>query len=450
MPLDIISTAIFDGPEAVPGWSTALKYGPYVLAAAAAKYYFGGASNNFGRDLHGRVFIITGGTSGLGAYVAYDLAQRGAQLVLLCRLALDQWTVDFVDDLREKTGNFMVYAEQCDLASLHSVRLFATKWLDNQPPRRLDGVVCCAADCIPRGRARATTTDGVERQVGVNYLAHAHLLTLLKPLLHVQPPDRDVRVVVTTCLSHAMAQLSPDDWWWLQRPYPAARPGVVYGSSKLMLGMFARLFQRDLNRYERKDKAPCNIKVSVVNPGIMRTPLTRRFLSMGTVWGLVLYVLLWPVWFLVFKSARQGAQSVLWAILAPVLGAQDGGNLVQECGILTKGRKEYWDYDLQDKLVADTAAYIEEVEKRSAVERKRAGVLLPEEERRKADIHEKPSTEAELDFKLNLMRKAMGTPMGGPELSLFGSASNAKTHASHANLGSKVGAQVGEARARKT
>lgn len=445
MPLDILSTAYFEGPQAVPGWSAAVKYGPYLLAAGAAKYYFGGATNNFGRDLHGRVFIITGGTSGLGAYVAYDLAQRGAQIVLLCRLTLDLWTVDFVEDLREKTGNFMVYAEQCDLASLHSVRMFATQWLDNQPPRRLDGVICCAADCIPRGRARQATVDGVERHLGVNYLAHAHLLTLLKPLLHVQPPDRDVRVVLVTCLSQAMAQVDASDWWWLRRVYPAARPGVVYGTSKLMAGMFARLFQRTLNAYERKDKAPCNIKVSVVNPGIMRTPLTRRFLSMGSVWGLVAYVLLWPVWFLVLKSARQGAQSVLWAILAPVLGAQDGGNLVQECGLLTKGRSEYWDYDLQDKLVADTAAYIEEVEKRSAVERKRAGLELAEEKRRKADIHAKPTTEDELDHKLNLMRKSMATPMGGPGASLFGEApSLAKT-----NLGSKVGAKVGKARARK-
>lgn len=416
MPIDILSTAIFDGPESIPGWQYFRTYAPYVAAAGAIKYYFGGASSNFDRELHGRVFILTGGTSGLGAQVAYELAMRGAQLVLLCRQTDDPWTIDFIEDLRTKTNNFMIYAESCDLALLHSVRLFATRWLDNQPPRRLDGVVCCAADCLPRGKVRQATVDGVERQTGVNYLAHCHLLTLLQPALHVQPPDRDIRVVVVTCASQAVGELDVTDLTWLRRAYPATRPWTVFGASKLMLGMFARLFQRELCRYERKDKAPCNIKVSIVNPGIMRTPSTRRFLLMGTIWGLVLYVLLFPIWFLFLKDARQGAQSVLWALFSPVLGAQDGGNLVQECKILTRGRKEYWDYDLQDELAAETQKAIEQLERQLAVERKRAG--KSDKKVSEADLRDKPTSQEDLERKLEAMRSAMA-PMGTGRASLF-------------------------------
>lgn len=426
MPIDIISTAYFDGPDAIPGWNLIKTYGPALAVGAGIKYYFGGATNSWNRDMHGRVFIITGGTSGVGAQVAYDLAMKGAQLILLCRSVEDSWTTDFVEDLREKTNNFMIYAELCDLSSLHSVRLFATKFLDNQPPRRLDGVICCAAECIPRGKPRQVSVDGVEQQLAVNYLAHYHLLTLLKPSMHVQPPDRDFRVVLTTCSSQALAQIDKDDLLWEKRKYPVSKPLSVYGTSKLLLGMFGRLLQRDLNDYDRKDKAPCNIKVTVANPGLMRSPSTRRFFSMGTIWGLLLYILLYPIWYLFFKSVHQGAQSLLFAIAAPILGAQDGGNLIQECKIVTKGRPELWDYELQDAVYAKTAELITSLEKLSAIERKKAEKASgadkkkkAEEQRKKEDIHEKPLTEDELDYKLRMMKKSLGLPMGSGSESVF-------------------------------
>lgn len=431
MPIDILSTAYFEGPQAVPGLTLAIKYGPYIAFGAALKYYFMGSSNSWNRDMHGRVFIITGGTSGVGAQVAYDLAMKGAKLILLCRSSEDAWTVDYIEDLRQKTNNFMIYAELCDLLSLHSVRLFATKFLDNQPPRRLDGVICCAADCIPRGKPRQVSIDGAEQQIATNYLSHYHLLTLLKPSMHVQPPDRDFRVVLTTCSSQALAEIKVDDLLWEQRPYPVTKPWLVYGTSKLQLSMFGRLLQKDLNSYVRKDKAPCNIKVSMVNPGIMRSPSTRRFLSMGTIWGLFLYILLYPFWWLFFKSGSQGAQSILFAIAAPILGAQDGGNLIQECKILTTGRKELWDEELQDQLYEKTAEVIATLEKLSAIERKKQEKLTgkdkekkAEEQKRKEDITEKPQNEDELEYKLLMMKKSLGLPMGDGRESVFASGSN--------------------------
>jgi NAD(P)-dependent dehydrogenase (short-subunit alcohol dehydrogenase family) len=74
--------------------------------------------------------------SGIGAEVAKGLAGRGAQLVLLTQHALtDPFLVDYIEDLRTQTNNELITAEQVDLASLHSIRNFATKWIDNLPPR---------------------------------------------------------------------------------------------------------------------------------------------------------------------------------------------------------------------------------------------------------------------------------------------------------------------------
>ncbi|WPK27758.1 hypothetical protein PUMCH_005158 [Australozyma saopauloensis] len=423
MPIDILSSAIFDGPETIPGWSYIKTYVPIVTALGAAKYYFGGSANTSDRNMHGRVFIVTGGTSGLGAEVVYQLAQRGAQVVLLCRLVQDQWTVDFIDDMREKTNNNLVFAELCDLLLLHSVRQFATTWLDSSTPRRLDGVVCCAADCTPRGSARSVTVDGAERQMAVNYLAHYHLLTLLRPSMHVQPPDRDVRIVLTTCSSQALGPIDRDDFLWEKRAYPQNAPWKVYGASKLLLGIFGRLLQRDLLAYERPDSAPCNIQVSIVNPGIMRTASTRRALSFGTIWGLLLYILLFPVWFIFFKNSYEGVQSVLFALFAPVFGPHDGGNLIQECKILTKGREEYYDYELQDQIFKYTAEAIDTMERNSAIERKkeekRLGLDKVNEKKRvdkMRDLSQKPTTTEELEQKLLAMRELMNFPLGNPKI----------------------------------
>ena len=115
-----------------------------VITAAVlylVKIYSGGAANKAERDMHGKVFIITGGTSGIGAATAKDLAQRGAQLVLLSHMApSDPFLADYIGELRQSTNNELIYAEQVDLTSLYEVRKFATKWIDNAPPRRLDGL----------------------------------------------------------------------------------------------------------------------------------------------------------------------------------------------------------------------------------------------------------------------------------------------------------------------
>lgn len=445
MPLDILNTVYTEGTAAVPGWRYLRVGAPALLAVAATKYYFGGSQNTWGLELHGKVYLVTGGTAGLGALVAEELAARGAQVVLLVRSTRDAWTVDFVEQLRARTNNFMVYAEECDLALLHSVRLFATQWLDNQPPRRLDGVVCCAGEALPMGRRQASV-DGAERQIAVNYLAHYHLLTLLKPLLTAQPPDRDVRVVVVTCSLQAMAAVSADDVLWERRVYPAAKPWVVYGTLKLLLGLFGRLFQRRLAAYERKDRAPCNVRLSIVNPGLMRTPSTRRVLTAGTVWGLVVWVLLYPVWWLFFKDAVQGSQSVLFALFAPVLGAQDGGNLIQECQIVTDpARSEYNNEELQEALFDATAKEIDALERALAVERNKADKKLGADKakaeaakRKLEDLSVKPNTEGELDYKLSMLRKSMGiaAPLG-PETCTQGKSEGERSTGTHSESGGK-------------
>ncbi|KAG7193954.1 uncharacterized protein KQ657_005153 [Scheffersomyces spartinae] len=433
MPIDFLGSVFLDGTD-IPYWEQIKTYGPAVTLLAGIKWYMGGNNNIWDRDLHGKVYMVTGGTSGLGARTTFEMAQKGAQILMLVRSTEDQWLVDYIEDMREKTNNPLIYAEECDLASLHSVRLFATKWLDNSPPRRLDGVVCCAGELIPRGKPRQITIDGVERQIAINYLAHFHLLTLLAPSFKVQPADRDVRVVITTCSSQAMAQIDFKDLLWSERQYPKGNPLKVYGTSKLMLGLFAKSYQRQLNVYERKDKNPVNVKISIVNPGLMRTQSMRRFISMGSLLGLICYMILWPLWFIIFKSPFQGAQSVLFALYAPIFAKGDGGNLVQECRILKEGsRREYQSEEFQDELFTKTEQLITTLEKQLAIERKKQELKQNKDDKNKNNkkktteskekhyINEKPKTVGELDSRINELRNliGMGQQLSSKELPLF-------------------------------
>lgn len=101
-------------------------------------------------------------------------------------------------------------------------------------------------------------------------------------------------------------------------PLPA---GLEYATSKLALMGFANAFQKHLSAYVRPDKAPNNARVLLVDPGTCRTPGTRRWLTLGSLWGLGVYILLWPLWWLFLKSAEAGAESILTAVQDSALSA---------------------------------------------------------------------------------------------------------------------------------
>jgi NAD(P)-dependent dehydrogenase (short-subunit alcohol dehydrogenase family) len=359
------------------------------------KVYTLGAKNPItpeSRPLHGKVILLTGGTSGIGASVALDLASRGAQLILLTHSSPgDPFVAEHVADLRARSGNQLIYAEHVDLASLRSVRAFATRWLDNLPPRRLDMVVLCAATLASPGSTTPRySQDGdaaIEETWMVNYLANFHLLGLLSPALRVQPFDRDVRIVLVTCsaayisapsLRHGGGSpLSAEDW----------TPGRAYAHSKLALMTFGRAFQKHLDAYKRPDGLPMTARVVFVDPGLTRTPGMRRWLTRGSLWWLAVYLVGYAVpWFLL-KSPDRGAQSVVYAMLEPALRRLSGGRLIKECREVDIARPEVDDEEVAKMLWEGSDKLIELAEREDALkrarEKEREGAAKKEQEEKK-------------------------------------------------------------------
>ena len=225
-------------------------------------------------------------------------------------------------------------------------------------------IILCASTMKPRFGIKATTHDGLEGMWGINYLANFHLLSILSPALRIQPPDRDVRIVITTCSSYIGGQIKglKDT----KAPLPEKQE---YGTSKLALMMFAQAFQKHLDSYERPDKQTNNARVIVVDPGFSRTPGMRRWLSMGSLWGLLGYVLLWPLWWLVLKPADRSAQTLLMAAMDADLGRGAGGRFLKECKEAGYLRDEIRDEAEAGKLWAFSEKQIIALEKEGAFRR---------------------------------------------------------------------------------
>lgn len=354
------------------------------------KLYASGRTSPAEKPLHGKVIILTGGTSGIGAQVAHDLASRGAQLVLLSQTrADDPFLFEYIQDLRDSTNNQLIYSEQVDLANLHSIRKFATKWIDNAPPRRLDMVILCAATLTPPGGKRKVTEEGIEETWMVNYLANFHLLGILSPALRAQPVDRDVRVIMTTCSSYIGSPslnkaFGPENW----------SPGAAYARSKLALNVFGKAFQKHLDSYKRPDGLPMNTRVVFVDPGFSRTPGMRRWLTRGSIFGLALYIAGYLIpWFLL-KSPIMGAQSILFAAMEGSLGRGPGGRFIKECMALDFARAEIDDDAVAKKLWEESDALIERVEKAEAKKRGLKKAQDDRTEEQKKEDEQKKEVEA--------------------------------------------------------
>ena len=316
----------------------------------------------------------------------------------------DPFIVDYIEDVRQDTDNQLLTAEQVDLASLHSIRTFATKWIDNAPPRRLDMIVLCANTLTPSGsEIQSTHGEGVELNWQINYLANFHVLSILSPALRAQPPDRDVRVLFGTCSSYMGGDLlhithppKPSRAAKGSQPAPIHEPtkfspANAFATSKLALTTFALAFQKHLSSYERPDKMPMNTKVMLVDPGFSRTPGTRRWLTWGSLSGLLLYLLFYPLWWMVLKSPDMGAQPFLYAAMEERFSKGEGGWLIKECKERAFGRGDVQDEAVQKQLWEYSEKMVVEAEKRGATQRakdKKAVEEKKEQEQAEKELEE--------------------------------------------------------------
>jgi len=131
----------------------------------------------------GRVSVVTGASSGIGAELARLLAARGDLCVLLARRA------DRLQELAEEIGG---EAEACDVSDRPAVDAVAERVLERHP--RIDLLVNNAG--IP-GRTSYVTGDPerIEQLIRINYLGSVWCLRAFLPGLEAAAPSDVVNIV---------------------------------------------------------------------------------------------------------------------------------------------------------------------------------------------------------------------------------------------------------------
>lgn len=196
-------------------------------------------------DIPDKRVIVTGANSGIGRAAAVVLAAAGAQVTLAVRnLEKGQEaaaTMPGKTDVRE-----------LDLASLASVRRFASEW---------DGdihlLINNAGVMIP---PLSRTDDGFELQFGTNHLGHFALTNLLLPQI-------SGRVVTVSSSMHKVGRIDFDDLNWERRRYSR---WPAYGQSKLANLLFTKELQRRLSA------AGSPVLSTAAHPGYAATNLQSR------------------------------------------------------------------------------------------------------------------------------------------------------------------------------
>ncbi|XP_045169147.2 retinol dehydrogenase 12-like [Mercenaria mercenaria] len=255
----------------------------------------------------GKTVIVTGANCGIGYETALDLAGRKARVILACRdLSKAQSAATKISKI---TGNTEVLAKKLDLASLKSVREFCSDVNANE--QKLDvlinnaGVMNCPY---------SVTEDGFENHLAVNHFGNFLLTNLLKDLLY---KAEDSRVVFVSSALHKYGKVKLENLN-SEENYKQGKP---YGDSKLMNLLFAREFHK---RFANDGK----ICVYSMHPGMVRTRLGRHTILFNRyfqIFGFPVYALLYSLYFLLIKSAREGCQTVVYCAVAPELQGQSDG-----------------------------------------------------------------------------------------------------------------------------
>ncbi|MEF8808971.1 oxidoreductase [Natronomonas sp.] len=256
-------------------------------------------------DCTGRTVVVTGANSGLGLEATRDFARKGAHVVLACR-DVDRGG-EAASDVRGDVPGASLTVRDCDLASLDSIREFASTV--DEELGAID-VLCNNAGvmAIPRGE----TAEGFERQFGINHLGHFALTGLLLDSLEAAD---DPRVITQSSGIHARGEIDFDD---LQSE-ESYNKWDAYAQSKLANVLFA---------YELDRRHGDDLTSVACHPGYAATNLQYRGPEAES--SRVKKALMGAFNRLFAQSAEQGALPMLYAATIEDI---DGGEYVGPGGL---------------------------------------------------------------------------------------------------------------------
>ena len=249
--------------------------------------------------LDSRVIAVTGGTSGVGYFIAEQLAELGAEVIIIGRS--EARALAAITLLPHPHRHRSLLADLDDVESIRSAGGRLAE-LD-----RLDGLVLNAGVVAP-ARTQQSGPFGVEHTMGVNHLAHAELLRHALPAL-----ERAAAARVIHMGSFVTEKYPFDRSDWLSvRNY---RPRIAYTNSKHAVQLFGFELAR---RLEDRGYSTQSI---VVHPGAAIDALTadRPGIHQRSALQRAAAAAIGPLFSRIVTGKQNAAQSAVLAATAPTL-----------------------------------------------------------------------------------------------------------------------------------
>ncbi len=214
----------------------------------------------------GKICLVTGGTDGIGRVTALELANMGANVIIVGRNSAK--SANAAMDIREQSGNFAVEFLVTDLSSQSQVRQLAKDFKARH--QRLDVLVNNAGAFFVR---QERSVDGIEMTFALNHLSYYLLTNLLLNELMVSAPSRIVNV---SSGAHKGARI---EMCSVHRPNPYLC-WRAYSRSKLCNLLFTYELARQLEG--------TGVTVNALHPGLVRTNILNNNGVIGRVLNFLL------------------------------------------------------------------------------------------------------------------------------------------------------------------
>jgi gluconate 5-dehydrogenase len=200
-------------------------------------------------DLTGKVAVITGASSGLGAAAAKAYAEYGANVALLARRKdkLDALAAEI-----EKTWKHKAIAVACDVSSEESVKAAIDEVITQF--RKID-IVLNNAGVAVGGTVEQLTEDGWDKEMNTNVKGIYFMCKYIVPHMRKQQYGK---IINTSSVNAIVADKAPE----------LARH--VYNTSKAAV--------RGLTIAMAASYGPDNITVNSIGPGFFKTEMTENTL----------------------------------------------------------------------------------------------------------------------------------------------------------------------------